>query len=156
VYYKDDQEILNQHYTAQQCNRRHQTSPPVLPSWITLSIRHDGVADYGQRWRHPQNRKCTHCPITQVSSVWFVIVSWGITTTSHIRDCTACSGSVELAGLCDRRDTSKTVHTGNTETPWSLHWLDAVFCWCTQSLIHHSTLSTWKQRPRSRKSWCLM
>jgi len=36
-------------------------------------------------------------------------------------NCATLYASIELAGLCDRRDTSKTVHSGDTETTWSLH-----------------------------------
>ena len=36
-------------------------------------------------------------------------------------NCATRCAIVELAGLCDRRDTSKTVHSGDTETTWSLH-----------------------------------
>jgi len=54
--------------TFEQGNRRHQTSPPILPTMshfeYTPWLRRLCLADYGRTWRHPQNRKyITFCNV---------------------------------------------------------------------------------------------
>jgi len=55
---------------TKQGNRRYQTSPRFCPWWVTWTIRpvchRRCMADYGQTWRHSQNRKyITYCVVVR-------------------------------------------------------------------------------------------